>query len=98
MHILIARFEFNQEAISLPKLADWGPSYTQPSGLIQYDLMKYNSAPKSETFVFPMVELQIESLNGRDDVNSSWLTMMSDPDEMPSSRMKYSNGDVQLTQ
>jgi hypothetical protein len=83
--------------MGLLKLADWGPAHTLPSGRIPYQPVKYHRAPKSETFVFLLVELRIKSFNTPDDDYSLWFTMMSDPDDMPSSRMKYRNGDVELT-
>jgi len=98
MHIVIAGVHFNQHAISLPKLADWGPARSQPVALIQDNPMKYARAPKFRTIGFLMVELLVESLRwSRSRLFSmgyyeEWL------DGMPSSRKKYRNGDVELTQ
>jgi hypothetical protein len=64
MHILIAGVRFHQCAISLPKLADWGPPRSQPVALIQDNLMKYARAPKFQIVGLLMVEPLVESLNG----------------------------------
>jgi hypothetical protein len=77
MHIVIAGVHFNQRAISLPKLADWGPARSPPVALIQDNPMKYARAPKFQTVGFLMVEPLVESLNGRDHDYSPWFTMKS---------------------
>jgi hypothetical protein len=77
MHSVIAGVHFNQRAISLPKLADWGPAHFQPVALIQDNMTKNSRASKFETVGFLMFALLVESLNGRDHDYSPRFTMKS---------------------
>jgi len=77
MDIVITGVHLKQHAISLPKLADWGPTRSQPVALIKDNPMKYARAPESRTVGFLMVEPLVESLNGRDHDYSPWFTIKS---------------------
>jgi len=77
MHNVIAGVHFNQCAISLAKLADWGSTGSHPVGLIEDNLMKCTSAPKFWTVGFLMVKLLLVSLNSWDHDYSSRFTMKS---------------------
>jgi len=77
MHIVIAGVHFNQSAISLPKLADWGHTGLQPVNLIQDNPMKYAKAAKFQPVGLLMVEPLVESLNGQDHNDSPCFTMQS---------------------
>ena len=66
MHIVIAGVHGNYCVISLAKVANWGPTYVQPVGLIQVNPVIYARAPKFQTIDFLCVDPVSESLNGRD--------------------------------
>lgn len=55
-HIEIIGVDINECAISLPKLADWGPNLSQPMGLIEVILMKSARAPTFGTNIVLLIE------------------------------------------
>ena len=75
MHIVIMGVHVKQCAISLSKLADWGPACSQPGSLIRDIPMKYARAPIFQTVGFRTVAQLVEGPNGRDHDYCPWFTM-----------------------